>query len=193
MGRELGYSGEQLQTFVKEEKAEIRQREKEQREREREEKEREREERRLKREAEEQERQAQLQLAKINAEIEISRANKSTTKNASHEFLSKVPKMAPLVGLMDPNRFKNVSICFIIAIQITKPLSIPQQTIFLLLHMVINHEITIFDFSRFLFATPTFSVVKSRRGSNGPVYPIKRRGFFACYRVQRTHAWRKRV
>ena len=95
MGRDLGYSGEQLQTFVKEEKAEIRQREKEQREREREEKEREREERRLKREAEEQERQAQLQLAKINAEIEISRANKSTTKNASHEFLSKVPKMAP--------------------------------------------------------------------------------------------------
>ena len=106
MGRELGYSGEQLQTFVKEEKAEIRQREKEQREREREEKERERErerereekerereERRLNREAEEQERQAQLQLAKINAEIEISRANKSTTKNASHEFLSKVPKM----------------------------------------------------------------------------------------------------
>ena len=104
MGRELGYSGEQLQTFVKEDKAEIRQREKEQRERkererererEREEKEREREERRLKREAEEQERQAQLQLAKINAEIEISRPNKSTTKNASHEFLSKVPKMAP--------------------------------------------------------------------------------------------------
>ena len=95
--------------------------------------------------------------------------------------------------LMDPNRFKNVSICFIIAIQITKPLSIPQQTIFLLLHMVINHEITIFDFSRFLFATLTFWVVKSRRGSNGPVYPIKRRGFFACYRVQRTHAWRKRV
>ena len=38
---------------------------------------------------------AELQLAKINAEIEISRANKSTTKNASHEFLSKVPKMAP--------------------------------------------------------------------------------------------------
>ena len=131
MGRELGYSGAELQTFVKEEKAEIRQREKEQREREREEKEREREERerererereekerererereekerereekerereerRLKREAEEQERQAQLQLAKINAEIEISRVNKSTTKNASHEFLSKVPKMVP--------------------------------------------------------------------------------------------------
>ena len=115
MGRELGYSGAELQTFVKEEKAEIRQREKEQREREREEKEREREreekerererereekerereERRLKREAEEQERQAQLQLAKINAEIEISRVNKSTTKNASHEFVSKVPKMAP--------------------------------------------------------------------------------------------------
>ena len=85
---------------------------------------------------------------------------------------------------MDPNRFKNVSICFIIAIQITKPLSIPQQTIFLSLHMVINHEITIFDFSRFLFATLTLRVVKSRRGSNGPVYPIKRRGFFACYRVQ---------
>ena len=154
MGRERGYSGEQLQTFVKEEKAEIRQREEEQREREREEKEREREEkerereekerereekerereekerkreekerereekererererereekerereeRRLKREAEEQERQAQLQLAKINAEIEISRAKKSTTKNASHEFLSKVPKMAPFSEL----------------------------------------------------------------------------------------------
>ena len=113
MGRELGYSGAELQTFVKEEKSEIRQREekerereerekererereREEKEREREEKEREREERRLKREAEEQERQAQLQLAKINAEIEISRVNKSTTKNASHEFLSKVPKMAP--------------------------------------------------------------------------------------------------
>ena len=144
MGRELGYSGAELQTFVKEEKAEIRQREekerereerekerererereekerereerekerererereekgrerereREEKEREREEKEREREERRLKREAEEQERQAQLQLAKINAEIEISRVNKSTTKSASHEFLSKVPKMAP--------------------------------------------------------------------------------------------------
>ena len=94
------------------------------------------------------------------------------------------PLLPPLVGLMDPNRFKNVSICFIIAIQIIKPLSIPQQTIFLLLHMVINHEITIFDFSRFLFATLTFWVVKSRRGSNGPVYPIKRRGFFACYRVK---------
>ena len=124
MGRELGYSGAELQTFVKEEKAEIRQREekerereerekerererereekererereREEKEREREEKEREREERRLKREAEEQERQAQLQLAKINAEIEISRVNKSTTKNASHEFLSKEPKMPP--------------------------------------------------------------------------------------------------
>ena len=133
MGRELGYSGAELQTFVKEEKAEIRQREekerqreerekerereererererereekererereREEKEREREEKEREREERRLKREAEEQERHAQLQLAKINAEIEISRVNKSTTKNASHEFLSKVPKMAPFL------------------------------------------------------------------------------------------------
>ena len=88
-----------------------------------------------------------------------------------------------------PNRFKNVSVCFIIA----KPLSIPQQTIFLSLHMVINHVITIFDFSRFLFATLTFWVVKSRRGSIGSVYPIERRGFFAFYRVQRTHAWRKRV
>ena len=43
MGRELGYSGAELQTFVKEEKAEIRQREKEQREREEKERERERE------------------------------------------------------------------------------------------------------------------------------------------------------
>ena len=41
--------------------------------------------------------------------------------------------------------------------------------------MVINHEIIIFDFSRFLFATVTFWVVKSHRGSNGPVYSIKRR------------------
>ena len=57
MGRELGYSGEQLQTFVKEEKAEIRQREKEQREREREEKEREREEKEREREREEKERE----------------------------------------------------------------------------------------------------------------------------------------
>ena len=114
MGRELGYSGAELQTFVKEEKAEIRQREKEQREREekerererereekerererereREEKEREREERRLKREAEEQERQAQLQLAKINAEIEISRANKSTTKKSVTRIFIKSTK-----------------------------------------------------------------------------------------------------
>ena len=59
--------------------------------------------------------------------------------------------------------------------------------------MVINHEITIFDFSRFLFVTLTFWVVKSRQGSNGPVDPIKRFDFFACYRVQRTHSWRKRV
>ena len=36
--------------------------------------------------------------------------------------------------------------------------------------MVINHEITISDFSRFLFATLTFWVGKPRRGSNGPVY-----------------------
>ena len=74
-GRELGYSGADLQMFIKEEKAEIKEREKEQREREREEKEQEREER-LRREAEEQERHAQLQLAKINADIEIARATK---------------------------------------------------------------------------------------------------------------------
>ena len=43
MGRELGYSGAELQTFVKEEKAEIRQREEKEREREEREKERERE------------------------------------------------------------------------------------------------------------------------------------------------------
>ena len=112
MGRELGYSGAELQTFVKEEKAEIRQREekerererereekererereREEKEREREEKEREREERRLKREAEEQERQAQLQLAKINAEIEISRVNKSTTKTRHTNFYQKYQK-----------------------------------------------------------------------------------------------------
>ena len=36
-------------------------------------------------------------------------------------------------------------------------------------------------FSLFLFATLTFWFVKSRRGSNGPVHPVKRRGFFACY------------
>ena len=73
MGRELGYSGADLQMFIKEEKAEIKERENEEREREKQEKEQEREERRLRREAEEQERQAQLQLAKINADIEIAR------------------------------------------------------------------------------------------------------------------------
>ena len=91
MGPELGYSGADLQMFLKEEKAKIkerakedREREKEEREREREEKEREREERRLRREAEEQERQAQLQLAKINADIEIARATKPKLKDSSH-------------------------------------------------------------------------------------------------------------
>ena len=71
----------------------------------------------------------------------------------------------------------------------------PQQTIFLLLGMVINHEITIFNFSGFLhiFATLNFWVVKSCRESNGPIYTIKRRVFFAFYRVQKTHSWRKRV
>ena len=57
MGRELGYSGAELQTFVKEEKAEIRQREKEQREREREEKEREREREEKEREREREEKE----------------------------------------------------------------------------------------------------------------------------------------
>ena len=37
---------------------------------------------------------------------------------------------------MDPNRFKNVSLCFIITIWIIKPLSIPQQTNFLSLDIV---------------------------------------------------------
>ena len=48
----------------------------------------------MRREAEEQERQAQLQLAKINADIEIARATKPKLKDSSNEFLSKVPKMA---------------------------------------------------------------------------------------------------
>ena len=52
MGRELGYSGAELQTFVKEEKAEIRQREEKERQREEREKEREREERERERERE---------------------------------------------------------------------------------------------------------------------------------------------
>ena len=100
----------------------------------------------------------------------------------------------PLPSLVGPNNLlKNASLCFIIAIWIIKPLSIPQQTIFLSLHMVINHEITIFDISWFLFATLTFWVVNPRHGSNGPVYPIKRRSFIACNWVQRTHARRKRV
>ena len=43
--------------------------------------------------------------------------------------------------------------------------------------MVINQKITISDFSRFVFATLTFWLVKSRRGPNGPVYPVKRRDF----------------
>ena len=86
MGRELGYSGADLQMFLKEEKAEIKEREWE---------EKEREERRLRREGEEQERQAQLQLVKINAGIEIARATKPKLKDSSYEFLSKVLKMAP--------------------------------------------------------------------------------------------------
>ena len=71
------------------------------------------------------------------------------------------------------HRFKKGRLCFIIAMWIIKPLSIPQQTIFLSLHMVINHGITIFDFSWFLIATLTFWVAKSCRGFNGPVYPKK--------------------
>ena len=59
--------------------------------------------------------------------------------------------------------------------------------------MVINHEITIFDFSCFFFAILSFWVVKSHHESNVPVYPVKRRIFFASYRVQRTQLWRKRV
>ena len=99
MGRKIGYSGADLQMFLKEEKAEIKEREKEERERQREEKEKEREkeerdreERSLRREAEEQERQAQVHLAKINADMEFARASKPKLKDPSHEFLSKVPK-----------------------------------------------------------------------------------------------------
>ena len=54
--------------------------------------------------------------------------------------------------------------------------------------------ITIFDFFMiFFFATLTFWVVKSCFGSNGPVYPVKRRLFFVLYWVQRTQMWHKRV
>ena len=45
--------------------------------------------------AEEQDRKAQLQLAKINADIEIACATKPKLKDSSREFLSKGPKMAP--------------------------------------------------------------------------------------------------
>ena len=75
--------------------AELTERQREEKEREREKEEREPEERRLRREAGEQERQAQLQLAKINADREIARATKPKLKDSSHEFLSKVIKMAP--------------------------------------------------------------------------------------------------
>ena len=35
--------------------------------------------------------------------------------------------------------------------------------------------------------------VNSHRGSNGPIYPVKRRSFFMCYLVQRIQLWRRRV
>ena len=95
LGRYIGYSGTDLHTFVREERERERE-EQEKKEKEKGKKEREREERRLKKEAEEQERQGQLQLAKINADIEMPRATKPKLNDSSHEFLSKVHKMAPL-------------------------------------------------------------------------------------------------
>ena len=89
--------------------------------------------------------------------------------------------------------FKTSHYALLLPFAYIKPLSIPQQTIFLSLHTVINHEITIFDFSWFLFATLTFWVVRSHCRSNGPVYPVKKPCFFDCYRVQRTYVWNKKV
>ena len=85
---------------------------------------------------------------------------------------------------MDPNRFKKSRFALL------SPSSLYSSTYHFpfITNMVINHEITIFDFSRFLFATLTFGVVKSPCGSNGPVYQINRRGFFACYWVQRSQS-----
>ena len=101
--------------------------------------------------------------------------------------------LPPPVGQVDPNRFKHVLLCFIIIIWIMKSLSIPQQTISLVLNMVINHEIT-FDFSWFFFfCNPIFLGTQTSHGSNGPFYTVKRRSFFACYRVQRTQQWLTRV
>ena len=74
MGRELGYSGAELQTFVKEEKAEIRQRE--EKERQREEKEREREEREKEREREEREREREREREEKEKENRQSRRDK---------------------------------------------------------------------------------------------------------------------
>ena len=122
MGRDLGLTGPELVSFVKEREEKDREREERERadKKEREERERadkkereqadreereradkkekeqaDREERRLKREADEQERQAQLQLARINADIEIAKSNKNKGNGGNTELVSKIPKMAP--------------------------------------------------------------------------------------------------
>ena len=85
MGRELGYSGAELQTFVKEEKAEIRQREKEQREREREEKEREREREEKEREREREEKEREREREEKEREREREREEKERERERERE------------------------------------------------------------------------------------------------------------
>ena len=101
-----------------------------------------------------------------------------------HSFIRSLPNLPqtlpPLVGQMDPNLFALLYYCHF-------SITYYQQTILLTLHMVKTHEITMFDFSLFLFGTLT---VKPSRGSDESVYPVKKRGFFEFYRVQRTHVWR---
>ena len=85
MGRELGYSGEQLHTFVKEEKAEIRQGEKEQRERQREEKEREREREEKEREREREEKEREREREREREEKEREREERRLKREAEEQ------------------------------------------------------------------------------------------------------------
>ena len=89
-----------------------------------------------------------------------------------------------------PNRFKNVLPCFIIVIWIIKPLSIPQQTLFLPLHVDLNHEENIWFFM-IIFMQLAFWIVRPHCGSHRFVHPVKRRCFFACYRVQSENMFTK--
>ena len=92
---------------------------------------------------------------------------------------------------MDPNRFKNALLYYRHLNNETYFDSSTNHFLFITYgYKSLNNKILFF---MIFFATLTFWVVKSLLGSNGLVHPVKRRSFFACYRVQRTHLWHKRV